>query len=83
MIYWKSIKEKPSEEGIYVVANFDDEGNMAEFSCDYAYLRDQGGFIPNHPMIGLRRITHYMTYGDYRTLLGAQPREDIEGNIVL
>ena len=84
-MYWISAKNKPQKEGIYVVAIFNNEGKMIEFSTDYFYLKEYGALLPNRAGGSLRagEPTHYMTYAEYRMTLEAIPREDGEGNIVI
>ena len=70
---WHSIDNKPTKEGIIVVARFDGD-KMVEFCDDWALLGDYFG--PNKASYwGTRNITHWMYYSEYRELLEQLPRD--------
>ena len=71
---WRSINNKPQHMGLYVVAHFKGD-NLIEFSTDYCvltpgYLQPNAEYGP-----GISKITHWMPYSDYRTLLSNVPRD--------
>ena len=74
---WKS-REKhpiPERDGIYVVARFVD-GVMKEWSNNYAYVKELGGWQPNKMGDEYIIFTHWMTYGEYRNILELTEREE-------
>lgn len=73
MTMWRSIKTKPTEPGIYVVARFEGD-KMTDYDTNWAYL--DGYWGPNN--IGWQeRIspTHWMPIAEYRKALEDIPRE--------
>lgn len=70
---WKSLKNKPTEPGLYVVAKFDGD-KMIHYCIDFACV--DGYFGPNNAAYcGPRDYTHYMRYIDFRSILEGAPRE--------
>lgn len=72
---WHSIVNKPTKEGIYVVAQFNDKGKLIEYSTDYVLI--EGYFGPNNignPYATVK-VTHWMTYKEYRSLLENTKRQ--------
>ena len=70
---WRSIKVKPTEPGLYVVAKFVGD-EMVDFCTDWACL--EGYFGPNSAAYcGGRDMTHWMPRKEYRALLASVPRE--------
>ena len=54
-------------------------GQMEEWSTNYVYIKERGGFIPNNvgdPCAGVRGWTHWMLYSEYRRALETIQRED-------
>lgn len=69
---WHSIDNKPTLDGIYVVAQFDGD-KMLNLNTNYA--RAEGYWGPNN--IGWCErfpITHWMSYAEYRAILENTPR---------
>lgn len=74
LVMWKSIKNKPQKEGLYVVAKFDG-GTMVELSTDWACI--EGYFGPNKASYwGSYDMTHWMTYAEYKKILEQLPKEE-------
>ena len=75
---WHSIKNKPTEPGIYVVARFEGD-RMVAYDIDWAHI--EGYFGPNNlGGYGWRENicpTHWMTQKEYRTLLSNAPKEAV------
>ncbi len=70
---WKRIEEKPTHEGIIVVAEFKG-GEMVRLNTDWAFY--DGNFGPNNLTWSAPiRPTHWMTYADYRRALETLPRK--------
>ena len=70
---WKDIKkEKPTEEGVYVVATF--EGDvMTDLHLDYALY--EGNFTPNrYGSYGIH-VTHWMKWSDFREAISKIERQ--------
>ena len=84
-LVWKSIDIPPKEEGFYVVARFDECGNLKEYSDGYVYIEKfQGEIIYNGgsaPYVD--RPTHYMLKRDFKEILSMIPKEDVNGELVL
>lgn len=72
-MFWKSNNTKPTEPGIYVVAEFQGE-KMVELNTNWARTEDYWG--PNSAAYcGHIHVTHWIAYADYRRLLETQTRE--------
>ena len=70
---WKSIKEKPTEPGIYVVARFEGD-EMVEYDTNWACV--EGYFGPNNQGWQVNiHPTHWMTAAEYRSFLATAPKE--------
>jgi len=83
-ICWKSIKTPPTEEGFYVVAVFNEGGILKKFDTDWVYIKRFGGLICNSSYNMMREEpTHWMSREDFRLLLGAAPKKDENGDIVI
>lgn len=77
---WHSKKKHPVPErdGLYVVARFED-GEMADWSTNYIFLKERGGWMPNNvgdPTCGVRGFTHWMSYREFRQMVETTDRED-------
>ena len=71
---WKSIKEKPTQEGIYIVAEFDGD-KMVNLHTNWAFY--DGHLGPNNLTWSAPiRPTHWMSYADYRRALELLPRKE-------
>lgn len=84
-LVWKSIDIPPEEEGFYVVAKFDECGNLKEYSDGYVYVEDFGKVIlyngGSAPYVDCP--THYMLKKDFKMILSLVPRKDNDGGLVL
>lgn len=70
---WKNIKEKPTQEGIVIVAEFDGD-IMVNLHTNWCFF--EGHFEPNNRTWSAPiRPTHWMSYADYRKALETLPRE--------
>ena len=70
---WRSMNNRPTEPGIYVVARFED-GKIVDYDTNWALA--EGYWGPNS--LGWQRNihpTHWMTRKDYRSLLENAPKE--------
>ena len=72
-MFWRPIEQKPTEPGIYVVAEFNGD-KMVHLSTDWART-EEGYWGPNSAAYcGRMKITHWMPYRDYRRALELLPR---------
>lgn len=70
---WHNIKNKPTQEGLYVVAQFEGD-KMVDFHPEYALI--EGYWGPNNIGWSQRiEVTHWMTRKEYREHLENAPRE--------
>lgn len=71
---WISRNTKPTADGIYVVAKFNQSNEMEWFCTDWCKLGLYFG--PNSAnYCGDYDYTHWMRYSDYRKILENTPRE--------
>ena len=72
---WHSVKNKPTQDGIIVVARFEGD-KMVELSTNWAKL--EGYFGPNSSSyFGTRDITHWMYYSEYREVIEKVMRQEV------
>lgn len=64
---WHSFKEKPTKDGIYVVAKFDGD-RLVELCTQWCVL--DGVLMPNTiPYFGSRDMTHWISQSEYYRVL--------------
>lgn len=85
-VFWCDIDTEPEEEGFYIVARFDEYGNMIEISDNYVYVKEMGS---NRVMynggngVYVNEATHYMSKRKFRQLLSFLPKKNKEGELIL
>lgn len=84
-VRWKSFDIPPTEEGMYVVAVFNEAGILEAYEDDWVYVKQFSNKpVSNHSGTRLRSApTHYMTLKDFDQLLGLIPKENKDKEVIL